>query len=74
MTSRDDHARLTRLHEVRQGIESLHAQALAERAGQVYSVEETVERVRRHDLALEAMPSWGLDGEKQRPSEAPPQQ
>lgn len=40
--------RKRRLHEVREGMEDLHAEALAERGGKVYTTEETLKSIEEH--------------------------
>ena len=46
-----DQARLARLQEIRQGMEELRIEALAERRGRTFTTEGTLEFIRRDDLA-----------------------
>lgn len=51
MTDPQDQARLARLQEIREGMEALRIEALAERGGKTFTTEETLAFIRRHDLA-----------------------
>lgn len=62
MTYPEEQARLARLQEIREGMESLRIEALAERGGRTFTTEEALEFIRRHDLAVDAMASWVLEG------------
>lgn len=54
MTDPDDQARLARLQEIREGMEALRIEALAERGGKTFTTEETLEFIRRHDDAADS--------------------
>lgn len=54
MTDPEDQARLARLQEIREGMEALDIEALAERGGKTFTTEETLELIRRHELAADA--------------------
>lgn len=45
MTDLDDATRRARLRDVRAGLEELHAVALAERDGRVFTTEETLNQI-----------------------------
>ena len=62
MTSPEDQARLVRLQEIREGMEALRIEALAERGGKTFTTEETLKFIRRHDLVTDTMASWALEG------------
>lgn len=62
MTNLDDQARLARLQEIREGMEELRIEALAERGGRTFTTEETLEFIRRHDLVDDTVASWALEG------------
>lgn len=49
MTNSEDQARLTRLQEIRDGMEGLHANALAEREGRTFTTEETLALIERRN-------------------------
>ena len=49
-----DQARLARLQEIRQGMEELRIEALAERRGRTFTTEGTLEFIRRDDLAADS--------------------
>lgn len=61
VTASEDQARLERLQEVREGMEALHTVALAERGGRTFTTEETLEFLRRVDLAAETVASRALE-------------
>lgn len=46
MTDPDDQARLACLQEIREGMETLRIEALAERGGKTFTTEETLEFIR----------------------------
>lgn len=54
MTDPDDQVRVACLQEVREGMEALRIEALAERGGKTLTTEETLEFIRRHDLAADS--------------------
>lgn len=60
MTDPEDQARLARLQEIREGMETLRIEALAERGGKTFTTEETLELIRRQDLVTDTMASWAL--------------
>ena len=62
MTDPEDQARLARLREIREGMESLHKEALAERGGKNFTTEETLELIRRHGLAGDTAEDYALEG------------
>ncbi|WP_144792807.1 antitoxin VbhA family protein [Microbacterium paludicola] len=62
MTDSEEHARLARLQEIREGMEALRIEALAEREGKTFTTEETLEFIRRQDLAADTMASSSLAG------------
>ncbi len=43
MTDPEEQARLARLQEIREGMEALRIEALAERGGKAFTTEETLE-------------------------------
>lgn len=45
MSNTDDTTRRARLHDVRAGMEELHAAALAERDGRVFTTKETLDQI-----------------------------
>lgn len=66
MTNTDDQARLARLQEIRQGMESLRIEALSERGGTTFTTDETLELIRRHDLAADTAIEGLIDQTKRR--------
>jgi len=62
VTEPQDQARLARLQEIREGMEELRIEALAERGGKTFTTEETLEFIRRHDLASDTIASSSLAG------------
>lgn len=54
MTDPQEQARLARLQEIREGMEALRIEALAERGGKTFTTEETLEFIRRHDDASDS--------------------
>ncbi|CAH0179337.1 antitoxin VbhA family protein [Microbacterium foliorum] len=62
MTEPEEQARLARLQEIREGMEELRIEALAERGGKTFTTEETLEFIRRQDLAADTMASSSLAG------------
>ena len=62
MTDPEEHARLARLQEIRGSMEELRIEALAERGRKTFTTEETLEFIRRHDLAEDTMTSSPLAG------------
>lgn len=54
MTDPREQARLARLQEIREGMEALRIEALAERGGKTFTTEETLEFIRRHDDAADS--------------------
>lgn len=54
MTDPEEQARLARLQEIREGMDALRIEALAERRGKTFTTEETLELIRRHDLAADS--------------------
>lgn len=56
-----EQARLARLQEIREGMESLRIEALAERGGRTFTTEEALEFIRRQDLAEDTTASWVLE-------------
>ncbi|WP_372984728.1 antitoxin VbhA family protein [Microbacterium sp.] len=62
MTEPEEQARLARLQEIREGMEELRIEALAERGGKTFTTEETLEFIRRHDLAADTIASSSLAG------------
>lgn len=62
MTEPEGQARLARLQEIREGMEELRIEALAERGGKTFTTEETLEFIRRQDLAADTMASWVAEG------------
>lgn len=60
VTDPEDQARLARLQEIREGMETLRIEALAERGGKTFTTEETLELIRRQDLVTDTMASWAL--------------
>ncbi|MFJ2544006.1 hypothetical protein [Microbacterium sp. NPDC087589] len=59
MTDPEDQARLARLQEIRDGMETLRIEALAERGGKTFTTEETLELIRRHDDAADTVGRLG---------------
>ncbi|KAA0960717.1 hypothetical protein FQ142_07435 [Microbacterium sp. ANT_H45B] len=62
MTDPEEHARLARLQEIRGSMEELRIEALAERGRKTFTTEETLEFIRRQDLAADTVASWALEG------------
>ena len=62
MTDPEEQERLARLQEIREGMEALRIEALAERGGKTFTTEETLDFIRRHDLASDTMASWVAEG------------
>lgn len=68
MTDPADQARLARLQEIREGMEALRIEALAERGGRTFTTEETLEFIRRHDLAADTMARRAPEGLEPEPA------
>ena len=68
MTDPEDPARLARLQEIREGMEELRIEALAERGGKTFTTEETLEFIRRQDLAADTLASSSLAGPEPDPA------
>lgn len=68
MTDPEDQARLARLQEIREGMEALQIEALAERGGKTFTTEETLEFIRRHDLAADTMARRSPEGLEPEPA------
>ncbi|MFJ4017315.1 hypothetical protein [Microbacterium sp. NPDC090014] len=62
MTDPEDQARLARLQEIREGMEALRIEALAERGGKTFTTDETLEFIRRHDDAADTVERYALQG------------
>lgn len=62
MTDPEEQARLARLREIREGMESLRVEALAERGDKNFTTEETLELIRRHGLAGDTVEDYALQG------------
>ncbi|MDX2399469.1 MULTISPECIES: hypothetical protein [Microbacterium] len=68
MTDTEEQARLARLQEIREGMESLRIEALAERGGKTFTTEETLEFIRQHDLAADTMARRAPEGLEPEPA------
>lgn len=68
MTDPEDMARLTRLQDVRASMESLHAEALAERDGRTSTTDETLALIRQHDLIIDTMGSLAIESPEPSPA------
>jgi len=62
VTDPEEQARLARLQEIRGGMEELRIEARAERGRKTFTTEETLEFIRRQDLAADTMTSSPLAG------------
>ncbi|WP_372983788.1 hypothetical protein [Microbacterium sp.] len=68
MTDPEDVARLARLQDARASMESLHAEALAERDGRTFTMVETLALIRQHDLIIDTMGSLAIESPEPSPA------